>query len=342
MTTIANIRLWATVVAFALVTAAEARTQAAVDFTTAPSVRIARFKGDRAAAISYTFDDGLRDQYTLAVPMLNEVGFKGTFFVIPSKVSRTVEDAERRQNDKRAWGTITWGELRQMAAQGHEIGSHTWSHPNLTKLTAPEVDAQLKQSYDAIRNEIGRTPLTLAYPFNACTPEIERSALKYYAACREHQIGVGGSNCTVVSLNKWVDELVDNHKWGVIMAHAIGRGYAAFTDPTIFRSHLGYVKCHETNIWVDTFANVARYEKERADAKITVLTNEPGHMTLTLASNLNPDIYNVPLTLVLNFPKVASAHAERIGRELPVRVFPGAIQVEAVSGPEPITVTWHY
>src|SRR5690349_18265061 len=94
--------------------------------SSAPTVRIARFAGDRAAAISYTFDDGLRDQYTVAVPMLNEVGFMGTFFVIPGKVAATVEEAERRKNDKRPWGTITWDELRRMAAQGHEIASHTW------------------------------------------------------------------------------------------------------------------------------------------------------------------------------------------------------------------------
>ena len=50
-----------------------------------PAARIARFSGDCAAAISYTFDDGLRDQYMTAVPMLNELGFRGTFFIIPSK-----------------------------------------------------------------------------------------------------------------------------------------------------------------------------------------------------------------------------------------------------------------
>jgi hypothetical protein len=37
-----------------------------------PTGCIAKFADDRAAAISYTFDDGLRDQYMAAVPMLNE------------------------------------------------------------------------------------------------------------------------------------------------------------------------------------------------------------------------------------------------------------------------------
>jgi hypothetical protein len=42
---------------------------------TEPSAHLATFASDRPGAISYTFDDNLRDQYTLAVPMLNEVGF---------------------------------------------------------------------------------------------------------------------------------------------------------------------------------------------------------------------------------------------------------------------------
>ena len=101
---------------------------------TPPTARIAQFSGDRAAAISYTFDDGLRDQYTVAVPMLNEVGLKGTFFVIPNSTPETLEDAEKNDAKKRAWGGVTWSELKEMAGQGHEIASHTWSHPNLEKL----------------------------------------------------------------------------------------------------------------------------------------------------------------------------------------------------------------
>ena len=95
-----------------------------------PAARIAHFDGDRPAAISYTFDDNLRDQYTVAVPMLNEAAFKGTFFVIPGATAETVEEAEKKRSKKRAWGGITWSELNEMAVQGHEIGSHTWSHPN--------------------------------------------------------------------------------------------------------------------------------------------------------------------------------------------------------------------
>ncbi|HSI09610.1 MAG: polysaccharide deacetylase family protein [Rariglobus sp.] len=305
-----------------------------------PAARIARFAGDRSAAISYTFDDGLRDQYTHAVPMLNESGFKGTFFVIPGRVSPDITDAEKRKNDKRAWGTITWSELKEMAAQGHEIASHTWSHPGLPKLTPAEVDAELVKARDAITTHIGRPPLTLAFPFNQSTPEIQAAALKYHVAFRSYQLGVGGDKSTVESLNAWADKQVRDKKWGVVMAHGIAYGYAAFTDPEIFRAHLRHVKSRDTDIWVDTFATIARYEKERDDAKISVASSSASRLVFTLTGTLDPKLYDVPLTLVLDLPNSRSARALRAGRELPVRVSASAVQIDTAPSSEPITVTW--
>ncbi|OAM89032.1 polysaccharide deacetylase family protein [Termitidicoccus mucosus] len=308
---------------------------------TPPQLRIARFAGDRAAAISYTFDDGLRDQYTLAVPMLNEAGFKGTFFVIPGHVAPSIEEAERKQDAKRAWGGITWPELREMAGQGHEIASHTWSHRALPKLAPEEVDAELAKAFDAIKTRIGRPPLTLAFPFNQSTPETKAAVLKYHVASRDYQTGVGGGKTTVEWLENWTDKQVRDRAWGIIMAHGIGRGYAAFTDPEILRDHFRHVKGRAHEIWVDTFANVARYVKERDNARLVVSSPIPGRLVCVLSSTLEPAVYNVPLTLVIEAPVVTSARAKRAGGELPVRVVPGAIQIDAAPDKDPITVTWH-
>ena len=303
-----------------------------------PQVRIAQFDGDRAAAISYTFDDNLRDQYTLAVPMLNEVGFKGTFFVIPGATPETLEEAEKNAAKKRAWGGISWPELKAMAAQNHEIASHTWSHPNLTKLTPAAVDAQLSRAYDAIQTQIGAPPLTLAFPFNADTPKIQAAALKYHVAFRDYQTSISGVT-TVDSLSKWADKLVEDKKWGVIMAHGIGNGYAALSDPEILRAHFKEIKSREKEIWVDTFANVARYQKERDDAKLTV-TGKPKNVTCVLSGTLGSQIYDVLLTLVLQAKGAATARATRAGRELATHVENGAVLVQVAPAPETITVTW--
>jgi peptidoglycan/xylan/chitin deacetylase (PgdA/CDA1 family) len=306
-----------------------------------PPARIAHFAGDRGAAISYTFDDNLRDQFTLAVPMLNEMDFKGTFFVIAGKTAGTPEEGEQKienGNPRNLWGGISWPELKKMADQGHEIASHTWTHPALTKLTAADLDAQLSKAYDAIKTHIGKPPLTIAFPGNGSNPEVQAAALKYHVAYRAFQQSTKRES-TTASLNAWADKLVEEKKWGILMVHGIAKGYSAMASPEILHQHLKYVKSRERDIWVDTFANISRYEKERDDAKLN-LTGEPGSVTCVLTGTLDPQLYDVPLTIVIDAVGVTSASAKRADQELPVRIGNGLIYMEASPGTQPITITW--
>jgi peptidoglycan/xylan/chitin deacetylase (PgdA/CDA1 family) len=65
----------------------------------------------RQGAISLTFDDGMRSQYEVAVPILNEHGLCGTFYLQPR------DDYEER--------LAPW---RQVLASGHELGNHSVHH----------------------------------------------------------------------------------------------------------------------------------------------------------------------------------------------------------------------
>ena len=56
------------------------------------NVQIARYKQDKASAISYTFDDGLAEHYTLLVPQLEKRGFRGTFWVCGSNINKDNEN----------------------------------------------------------------------------------------------------------------------------------------------------------------------------------------------------------------------------------------------------------
>jgi peptidoglycan/xylan/chitin deacetylase (PgdA/CDA1 family) len=321
--------------------AMRAASGAGADAASELHVRIAKFADDRPAAISYTFDDNLREQYTLALPMLNEVGFKATFFVIAGKTAETPAEGEKKQADANVrgkWGGISWPELKQMADQGHEIGSHTWSHQGMTKLSPAEVDGELKKAYDAIKAHIGKPPLTLAFPGNGSSPEVQAAALKYHVAFRSYQEATSEKS-TTASLNAWADKVIKDKKWGVMMTHAITDGYAAMSSPEVFHAHLKYVKGLEGQVWVDTFANVARYEKEADDAKLKV-TGGGGSATVVVGGTLDPKVYDVPLTIVVDAANATSAVAKRAGKELPVRVGHGSIYVQAAPGAEPVTVTW--
>jgi peptidoglycan/xylan/chitin deacetylase (PgdA/CDA1 family) len=306
-----------------------------------PSASIAPFAGNRAAAISYTFDDNLRDQYTLALPMLKEAGFAGTFFIIPGRTAETPEEGAQKQRDPDArgkWGGISWPELKEMANQGHEIASHTWSHANMTNLTAAERDAELTKAIDAIKAHIGKPPLTLAFPGNASTPEAQAAALKHHIGYRSYQEATT-ERSTVATLNAWADKLVQDKKWGVMMTHALADGYAAMSDPEIFRTHLKHVKSIEGKIWVDTFANVLRYQRERENTRLETRATSSG-VECTLACALDAAVYDVPLTIVIKAPGAARAAARRDGKPLPARVQDDTVLVEAAPGSGAVVVEW--
>lgn len=308
---------------------------------TLPTPRIAPFSGDRAGAISYTFDDNLRDQFTLAVPMLNESGLKGTFFVIAGKTAETPAEGEQKQKDsnvRKQWGGISWPELKIMADQGHEIASHTWSHRNMSKMTAEEIDHELSKTVTEIQNRTGHTPLTIAFPFNQKGPEIEAAAAKYHVNFRSSQLGTSGKT-TTESLNKWADKLAEDKKWGVLMVHGVAQGYAALSDPEILRNHFKYTKSQEKKIWIDTFSNISRYQKERDQTEVSV-TGRTGHITCTLNSPLDPLVYNVPLTLVFATKGATAVKAEREGKLLPSEIRNGSLVIEAAPGHQPITIQW--
>ena len=271
------------------------------DPATQPDARIAAFSGDRIAALTYTFDDNLRDQYTLAYPILKELNLKATFYVVAGRTAETPEAAEKMKPG--AFGGISWPELKEMAADGQEIGNHTLTHANLTKLTPEQVEDQIVKAHDLIREKLGQPPLTLAYPYNARTPAIRAVAMKYHLACRESQKGVG-TKTTLPELNAWADKIAAGRKWGVVMIHAMKEGYEPFA-PDTFRQHLRYVSARPDRYWIDTFANVARYEQTRDAATLEATPTPTGFRCLLTT----PDSATAAatLTLVLPAPGVTAA-----------------------------------
>ncbi len=121
--------------------------------------------------VVFTFDDGYRDNLTVALPILQKYGFSATVYV--------ATDLMGTRN------YLTWDEVRELQRRGVEIGSHTAGHVALAKLTPEEIGQQLMRSKEAIRLQTGKPPVTLAYPFGSRSPEVEAQLGQtgYLAAC---------------------------------------------------------------------------------------------------------------------------------------------------------------
>ena len=111
----------------------------------------------REPVVALTFDDG--PQATLTprlLDILKAQGVRATFFVIGMNVEQNPDV------------------LRRIAAEGHEIGNHSWSHPNLAKLPEASWRGQLQETHDVITRTVGHGPRCMRPPYGDITPEQER------------------------------------------------------------------------------------------------------------------------------------------------------------------------
>jgi hypothetical protein len=261
-----------------------------------PNYAVGTWQGFRTAAISYTFDDGCPFQYTKAIPMFNEYGYKLTMFTVTSPT----------------WYEPThWDQLQTAATAGHEIGSHTVTHPTLT--AANEV-AELSNSKITINTNI--TPqqcFTVAYPF--CVESTESVIATYYIAGRtcsgqiipsspsnfyqlsSHVLGSSGIN-TTAGINARADAAASSGGWCVYLIHGIDTdgGYSPLSS-TILRATLDYLYANKSKFWVSSFSNVVRYIKERNDVNVIEVSNTGDTITVQVTDSLSNTIYNYPVTI---------------------------------------------
>lgn len=117
-----------------------------------------------------TFDDAYRSVHD-ALPTLRRLGLPATIFVStgfaddggrPLAVPELAADAAAQPEEL---ATMTWDEVRAIADDGVEIGSHTVSHPHLPRLSDAELDRELRQSRARVEERLGRRCRFFAYPY---------------------------------------------------------------------------------------------------------------------------------------------------------------------------------
>jgi len=103
--------------------------------------------------IAMTFDDGPSAENTpRLLEMLKQRNIKATFFLIGQNAASNPEI------------------VRRILADGHEIGNHSWTHPQLSKLSDEKVTAEITKTQEAIKSASGFTPTLLRPPYGAITP----------------------------------------------------------------------------------------------------------------------------------------------------------------------------
>lgn len=267
-------------------------------------VRLAKWRGDRQAAVSFTFDDGLIDQYAEVYPTLEKAGIKGTFWLIGRKITNGEKELDSPM--------MTWDNVREMAAHGHEMSNHGWGHHGWNPAVPERMIADMETNDVVIARETGRKPKTYCYPYNSNTPEAEAAASRGRVGTRTFQAGFG-RNMTMETFRRQFEETAAKGDWRVYMTHGIVQGFDSWGDPTAFREMIAWAARQRDRFWIDTFAAVAAYGRER-DAFSWREVRRDGAVELhPCSTGLDPELFTEPLTLVV---PVRYVRIEQDGRVL--------------------------
>ena len=186
--------------------------------------------------VALTFDDALKDHLLIAAPELEARGWRGTFNIITDKVG----------TDEKY---LTWEDVRELVRRGHEVTTHTKSHPSLVKLLkegkADEVRREIAESRDAIADKTGFTPRFMCPPYISQNEETAR-------ICREEglrQMQGGRYNFGTGSGDKVVGVVEDAIARGAtrldILHHGISAadhgGWCPFANREEFAHHLDLI-----------------------------------------------------------------------------------------------------
>jgi peptidoglycan/xylan/chitin deacetylase (PgdA/CDA1 family) len=130
-----------------------------------------------------TFDDGLADFYTDALPILAQHGFRATLYVTTGFVGQTSRWLGAARLGARPM--LTWDQLARIQASGVECGAHSVSHPQLDLLPHAAAWDEIVRCKSALEEHLGRLVTSFAYPYGYYTASVRGLVQDagYAAAC---------------------------------------------------------------------------------------------------------------------------------------------------------------
>lgn len=225
-------------------------------------------------ALSLSFDDARYSQIDHGVPLLDTYDVKATFYVTPRRVKERVSQ---------------W---KQAAANGHEIGNHTLTHPctgnyfafrtnALEEYTLNEIEYEMLEANAVIERLLGYRMQTFAYPCGQSFVGRGENVQSYVPLVAKHFLaGRGwlgensndpafcdpalllGMECDGLSFDEMkqlLDTASKNGRWLILAGHEIGAPGRQVTIDTELEKLCQYVTDPSNGIWTATIREVAEY-----------------------------------------------------------------------------------
>ncbi len=199
--------------------------------------------------VSFTFDDGWESTFKNGLPILNSAGIKSTNYII-SEVIGDVED-----------GYATLDDILQAQAQGHEIGSHSKTHPDLTAISHDDMVDEVANSKRDLEALGAKSITSIAFPFGNWNESVKQAVKDAgYIGSRTALVQNEGlnyrdgdpyllktisveSNTSINDIKYWIDQAVSTKTWIILVFHKVdGSGEQYSITPEKLTQITDYVR----------------------------------------------------------------------------------------------------
>jgi peptidoglycan/xylan/chitin deacetylase (PgdA/CDA1 family) len=228
----------------------------------------------KRGAVSLSFDDARPSQIERGLPILDAYGVPATFYVSPGPMAARAA----------AW--------RSAAGLGHEIGNHTARHPcsgnfafargrPLEEYTLDQMEAELSDATEAIREAVGVAPATFAYPCGqkfvgrgtGVRSYVPLVAERFVAGrgfrdedandplfCDLAQVlAVDADDLSYDELSRWLRKAAAEGRWLVLAGHEIGDGGRQTVRASALEQLCRDAGGEGSDLWIATVAAVASF-----------------------------------------------------------------------------------
>ncbi len=196
--------------------------------------------------VSLNFDDGWLSVYQNAIPILNAKGFKSDQFITTDYLTDNYP------------GYVKPNQVLEMQAQGHIIGNHTKSHPDLTSLTLAAAQAEIEGAKNnLVALGVPSANMSLAYPLGAYNNQIKQlvqnaghiagrssdggyndKLTDHYALRRQPMV----NTTTFAQVKSYIDTARADKTWVVLLFHEIDNsGHQYSVTPALFQQIVDYL-----------------------------------------------------------------------------------------------------
>ncbi len=234
----------------------------------------------KKCAVVLTYDDAINQHLDNALPLLDSLGLKATFYIT------AYSPAFRDRID-------LW---KKASANGHELGNHTLYHPciggpgrewvkpeyDLRNYTVKRVVDEIRMTNTVLQSVDGKTKRTFAYTCadtKAGDSSFSREIAGDFVAIRQvrsemhriNQVKLHDVDCYMVNnhpagqMIEWVKKATETNSLLVILFHGVGGGNALDVSLSAHRELLNYIKQHEKELWIAPMIEVAEYIKTRQE-----------------------------------------------------------------------------